>query len=272
GTTSNLVSVDALQEFAIQTSTYAPEFGRMPGAQVATVSRSGTNTLHGTLFEYFRNDALDANDWFANKLGLGKAALRHNNFGGVLGGPIVRDRTFFFFSYEGLRLRQPHVGITAVPTVNSRSIAPAQMRPYLNAFPIPNGGDLGNGWAEFDAGYSDPSGLNATSFRVDHNVNSSMTLFGGYNYAPSGGSERGASTESQKVSVNGSTSNLFKTVTITIGSTQIVSPRIINEFRANYSRNSGGNVWSINDFGGALRPADSIIFPPFASSTESIFN
>src|SRR5215467_809421 len=69
GGTNNLVSVDALQEFRIQTSTYAPEFGRTPGAQVSLETRSGTNQLRGTLFNYFRNDALDANDWFANSRG-----------------------------------------------------------------------------------------------------------------------------------------------------------------------------------------------------------
>src|SRR5205814_9147104 len=69
GGTNNLVSVDALQEFRIQTSTYAPEFGGMPGGQVSIVTRSGTNQFRGTLFDYFRNDVLDANDWFANNLG-----------------------------------------------------------------------------------------------------------------------------------------------------------------------------------------------------------
>jgi len=272
GTTSNLVSIDALQEFTIQSSTYAPEFGRMPGAQVATVSRSGTNQFHGTAFEYFRNDALDANDWFANSLGLGKAALRHNDFGGVLGGPIVGDKTFFFFSYEGLRLREPRVGITAVPGGNERDIAPSGLRPFLKAFPLPNGANLGEGLAEFDAGYSNPSSLDATSIRIDHAFNSKITLFGRYNYAPSSGSQRGGTPDSQTVSLNNSTSVLFKTVTITIGSTQIISPRLVNDLRANYSRNSGGNVWVLDNFGGAIPPSDSILFPPFASSADSIFD
>jgi hypothetical protein len=272
GTTSNLVSIDALQEFTIQTSTYAPEFGRMPGAQVATVSRSGTNHFHGAIFEYFRNDALDANDWFANSKGLGKAALRQNDFGGVFGGPVVRDRTFFFFSYEGLRLREPRVGITAVPGVSERAGAPIRMQPFLNAFPLPNGPALGDGLAEFDASYSNPSSLDATSLRIDHAFSGRFTLFGRFNYAPSQATQRGGTPESQTVSLNSSTSVRFKTVTITVGSTQIVTPRVINDFRANYSRNAGGNIWFINNFGGAIPPADSILFPPFASSNDSIFD
>src|SRR5712671_2476042 len=107
GGTNSLVSVDALQEFRIQTSTYAPEFGRTPGGQISIVTRSGTNQFHGTAFDYFRNTVLDANDWFADEKGLPKAPERQNDFGGVFGGPILRDNTFFFFSYEGLRLRQP---------------------------------------------------------------------------------------------------------------------------------------------------------------------
>ena len=122
GGTNSLVSVDALEEFKIQTSTFAPEFGRSPGGQVQILTRSGTNDFHGTFFEYFRNDALDAKDWFVNANRLTKPALRQNDFGFVLGGPVLlprfgeggplvgyngRNKTFFFFSYEGLRLRQP---------------------------------------------------------------------------------------------------------------------------------------------------------------------
>src|SRR5215469_8852090 len=117
GGMSNLASIDALQEFRIQTSTFAPEFGHTPGAQVSVVTKSGTNALHGTAFEYFRNDVLDANDWFADNKGLKKPALRQNDFGGVLGGPIIKDKLFFFGSYEGLRIRQPQVANTYVPSL-----------------------------------------------------------------------------------------------------------------------------------------------------------
>src|SRR3984957_7959198 len=110
GGTNSLVSVDAMQEFRIQTSSFAPEFGRTPGGQISIATRPGTNEFRGTLFEYFRNDVLDANDWFngyTNNPPLPKAEERQNDFGGVFGGPIIKDKTFFFFSYEGLRLRQP---------------------------------------------------------------------------------------------------------------------------------------------------------------------
>ena len=115
GGTNSLVSVDAMQEFRIQTSTFAPEFGRTPGGQISIVTRSGTNAFHGTAFEYFRNDVLDSNNWFSNFNHLRKPEERQNVFGGVFGGPLIKDKTFFFFSYEGLRLRQPLTQETIVP-------------------------------------------------------------------------------------------------------------------------------------------------------------
>src|ERR1700722_5981281 len=97
GGTHSLVSVGAMQELRIQTPSFAPEFGRTPGGQISIATRAGTNDFHGTLFEYFRNDVLDANDWFngyTNNPPLPKAEERQNDFGGVFGGPIIKDKTF----------------------------------------------------------------------------------------------------------------------------------------------------------------------------------
>src|SRR5438876_8814671 len=173
-----------MQEFRIQTSSFAPEFGRTPGGQISIVTRSGTNRFHGTVFEYFRNNVLDARDWFVNFNRLPKPAERLNDFGGVLGGPVRKDKTFFFFSYEGLRLRQPSTQQSVVPDAASRQQAPAAMRLYLNAFPMANGAALGAGLAQFNSGYSNPSTLDASSIRLDHTINSKLNLFGRYNYSP----------------------------------------------------------------------------------------
>ncbi len=89
GGTAALVSVESMQEFRTQTSTFAPEFGRSPGAQIEIATRSGTNSFHGTAFEYLRNGKLDANDWFADNLGLPKTIVHQNDFGGVFGGPVI---------------------------------------------------------------------------------------------------------------------------------------------------------------------------------------
>jgi hypothetical protein len=264
GGMNNLVSVDALEEFKIQTSTYAPEFGRSPGAQIQIVTRGGTNRFRGTLFEYFRNDIFDANDWFANSLGIKKAATRQNDFGGVLGGPILlpgyngRNRTFFFFSYEGLRLRQPRTGISAVPSLATRQAAAPGVRTVLNAFSLPNGPDLGGGVAQFASGFSDASTLNATSIRVDHMIGDKLTLFGRYNHAPSKSASRGGGGQT---SLNNVVTTGMGTDTLTVGSTWVVSQKMANELRANYSKVVAGTDFIEDNFGGAAVPADSFFIP-----------
>ena len=259
GGTSNLVSLDALEEFRIQTSTFAPEYGRTPGAQVSVVTRSGTNAFHGTAFEYFRNDKLDANDWFANANGLARPELRQNDFGGVLGGPIKKDKLFFFGSYEGLLVRQPQVADTYEPTLASRENAPAALLPLLNAFPLPNGPNLGNGTAGFTASYSNPSTLNSSGIRIDYLPWNKVTIFGRYNDAPSNLDQRAGGTFQSNYS---NVLDLkYRTQTLTLGSSQALTPRLTNEVRFNYSRSRASSVYTLDNFGGAVPPPESALFP-----------
>ncbi|HZT33893.1 MAG TPA: TonB-dependent receptor [Bryobacteraceae bacterium] len=185
GSLHSLIPLEALDEFRIETATARPEFGKLPGAQVALVSRSGSNNLHGSLVYAFRHEDMAANDWFANQNGEGRAALRLNDFAASLGGPIRRDRTFFFLSYEGIRLRQPFAWETAVPSAEARAEAPAAMQPALNFFPVANGGDLGNGLAAWIGRNNRPSRLDVGSLRLDHAISSRLTLFARYNDSPS---------------------------------------------------------------------------------------
>jgi hypothetical protein len=193
GGTNSLLSVDALQEFQVQTSSYAPEYGRTAGTQVEIVSRSGTNTFHGTAFDYLRNEALDANDWFNNYNGIARPAHRQNDFGGVLGGPVIipklyngKDKTFFFFSYEGLRLTQPETLQGLVPSLSLRHEAPASMQTLLNMYPLPNGPNQGTtGLANFTKAYSTKYDVDGTSIRIDHRIADNLQFFGRYNHAPS---------------------------------------------------------------------------------------
>ena len=271
GGTNSLVSVDAMQEFRIQTSSFAPEFGRTPGGQVSIVTRSGTNAFHGTLFEYFRNDKLDAKDWFVNYAGLAKPAERQNDFGGVLGGPIIKDRTFFFFSYEGLRLRQPATQQTAVPDAASRQQAPAAMQPFLNAYPFSNGPELGGGAAQFNAGYSSPSNLDAASIRLDHVINPKLSLFGRYDDSPSHLNQRGASLAG--TIVLSMTQPVDSSVqTGTVGITSLLTPAITNELRANYSNDRIGTRFNMDNFGGAVPLPDSLMFPQGISPANGVFS
>ena len=281
GGTNSLVSVDAMQEFKIQTSTFAPEFGRTPGAQVSIVTRSGTNDFHGTLFDYIRNDVLDANDWFANKIGSPKPKDRQNDFGATFSGPIMlprfgegghqpgyngRNRTFFFFSYEGLRLRQPLFANSSVPSLSARQAAVPRIQPFLNAYPMPNGAVFANGLAGFASSYSDPLNLNATSIRVDHAFNDKMILFGRYNHSPSATTQRGISN----TSLNSLSETVFKTQTLTIGSTQSFSPTFTNEIRANYSKSEGANSSRLDGLGGAVPLDDSLVFPSFTTAQDRL--
>lgn len=276
GGTNSLVSVDALQEFRIQTSTYAPEFGRQPGAQISIVTRSGTNQFHGTAFDYFRNTVLDASDWFADEAGLPKPKEEQNDFGGTFSGPIIKDKTFFFFSYEGLRLRLPQTSLTLVPDTNpedpySRQFAAPALLPYMNAYPLPNGPEVldpnGNhqGIAQFNATYSDPGTLDAYSLRVDHKINDKLNLFGRYNYSPSELAERGGfgTTLSTVVPFR------ITTQTGTLGVTWAMSPSAANDFRFNYSSTDASTSDSLDSFGGAV-PLETLPFPsPFTARNAS---
>jgi Carboxypeptidase regulatory-like domain/TonB dependent receptor len=270
GGTNSLVSVDAMQEFRIQTSSFAPEFGRTPGGQISIVTRSGTNAFHGTLFEYFRNDVLDANNWFANYNGLPKPAERQNDFGGVFGGPVIKDKTFFFFSYEGLRLRQPMTQETVVPDAASRQQAPATMQPYLNAYPVANGAELGAGLAQFNASYSNPSSLDAYSVRMDQVLTSKLSLFGRYDYSPSSTDQRGPNSGSG--SALSTTQSLpFSLHTLTVGLTGIINAGISNDLRANYSNDRASYNYASDNFGGAVPLPDSALFPTRFSSMNGVF-
>lgn len=277
GGTNSLVSVDAMQEFRIQTSTYAPEFGRVPGAQISIVTRSGTNQFHGTVFDYLRNDALDASNWFngyTNNPPLPKAKERQNDFGGTFNGPIWKNHTFFFFSYEGLRLQLPQTTLTTVPDLLSRQNALPALQPYLNAFPLPNGppavdaqGSPIPGVAQFNASYSNPASLDAYSLRLDHALNKKILLFGRYNYSPSEIVQRGDA--GAPLSVVSPTN--IRVQTATLGTTWTPSSLVVDDFRANYSQTNAANNRLLDGFGGAT-PLAVLPFPaPFNSQNGHLF-
>lgn len=120
--------VDAIQEFKIQTNSFSAEFGRSAGAILNATIKSGTNHLHGTVWEFLRNDKFDAANFFENAGGIPKGEFRQNQFGGSIGGPVIiphlyhgKDRTFFFFDYEGTRIRQAVPYTSTVPTALERS-------------------------------------------------------------------------------------------------------------------------------------------------------
>lgn len=260
GTTQSILSVDALQEFRVSGSTYSAEYGRSPGGQFAFASRSGANQFHGSVFDYLRNDAVDSNDWFNNHYGDPKTALRQNDFGGTLGGPIWiprlykgTDRSFFFFSYEGLRLDQPTAATTQyVPSLELRSNSPAALQTILNAFPIPTGAEIDDangiatGLSPFVKSFSLPSAIDSSSVRLDHTFSDKLTTFLRVAYTPSYSDTRNLSSVSRS-----SLSN----ISYTLGATSHWSRKINNEARVGYTRGRSAINNSLDDFGGAV-PVD----------------
>lgn len=280
GTTSNLISLDALEDVRIHTSSYSPEFGRTPGAQVAIRSRSGTNQLHGVAFEYFRHDALDANDWFANAKDVEQAELRHHQFGGVLGGPVVKNRAFFFGAYEGLRLRQPVATVTIVPSRRAREIAAPGLQPLVRAFPEPTT-DWGTGLeragleregvdpeglqAEHTASIPMPARLDAASLRLDYHHGPRLTVFGRYNHAPS------RFTIPEEWNAATRTLHTNRTRTLTGGIQAALSTRLHNELRVNYSSDARVESTSMVSFDGAVAPDRSDLLPTNDSMFWGLF-
>lgn len=257
GTTQNLASIDALQEFRINTSTYSAEYGRGPGAQIALETRAGTNVFVGNFFNYFRNDALDANNWFNDhtRPATKKTAERQNDFGGTLGGPIViphlyegKNRSFFFYSYEGLRLRVPSPTVTVqVPDTRLRSTTPSALQAIVNAFPIPNGQPVAgaSGLAYFTGAYSLPSGIDTNSIRVDHTIGSKTQLFAHYSDSSSDASSRYGNDLAQLTYQSMVNRNL------TAGEMHSFGSKSNNEARFNYTWTDTGSHSSIDNFGGA---------------------
>lgn len=294
GTTQTLLSVDALEEFKIQTSTYSAEFGRQPGGQVQLTSRAGKNQFQGSLFEYVRNEAFDANDWFANSRPLTPAQvaegltkqprspLRQNQFGGTFSGPVVlpafgegdkpywsgRDRTFFFFSYEGLRMLRPVSSRTSVPSMRLRQIAHPSVQPILNAFPIPTepetlvNGQL-SGFSPYTFSGAGPSSTDAISLRIDHAVNSKASIFGRYSTTPS---------KSQTRSLNRLVGGKNEQEDITLASTQLFPANLSNEIRFNYSRSRGRFAREMDDFDGAVPIDTSVLLSGYSGPGVKLGN
>lgn len=156
---------DAVEEFDVQTGGETSDFGRGSGAQINVVTKSGTNAFHGSAFEYLRNTDLDAADFFTNKLGGVKNTVQRNEFGATLGGAIVKDKTFFFASYEGFRQVAPQVVATRVPSDAERATVtdPVALK-LLSFWPEATGTGSLNYTANVPSRDSDDTGF----IRVDH--------------------------------------------------------------------------------------------------------
>ena len=278
GTTQSLVSVDDLQEFRVLSSAYSAEYGRSPGGQFSLQTRSGTNKLHGGAFDYLRNNFFDANDWFNDHYGEPIVALRQNDFGGTLGGPILiprfydgRHKSFFFGSYEGLRLTQPQAASAQlVPDQYLREQAPAAIQAILNVFPLPTPGGIDYGdasnpsLAQFLKSYSVPSQIDSTSLRLDHSLGVKLSLFLRAAYTPSFADTRSLSSVSKVA---------FGTQTYTLGATSQLSTLMTDDFRLGFARSNSKVLQYLDSFGGAtpINLAAAVGAGPSLNAEPSVF-
>ena len=252
---SNFRINDAVQEFSVQTSVPTAEFGRGEGAQVNAVIKSGTNTLHGSAFEYFRNTILDATDYFAKHTPGGfKPVLKRNQFGATVGGPIFRDRTFFFLSYEGFRQVAPTVSLVLVPTTAQRATVTDPISQALLAyFPLPTSATASNGTnysSNVRSVLNDDTGL----VRIDHNLSAKDHLSGHFI------TYNGRVVTGGQIPTSGGNTNSPLSQSIFVEENHTFSPSLLNTFRVGYSFNqtnfvvqdAGFNAQSIfNTTGGA---------------------
>jgi hypothetical protein len=177
GASGQLLGVDAVREFNIVSNTYGAEYGKRPGGQVSIVTASGSNQLHGTLYEFLRNSDLDARNFFDHG---SIPQFQRNEFGGALGGPIRKDKTFVFANYEGFRQHLGLSDVTLVPDNAARATAAASVKPLLALWPVENGPELGAGIAE---AFSHPLQTIREDFgtvRFDHIFSDKDTMFAVY--------------------------------------------------------------------------------------------
>jgi hypothetical protein len=260
GSMHTVVSVESVDEVRMRTSTPSADYGRLPGAQLSLTTRAGTNEFHGSVFEYLRNEKLDANNWFSNSRGLTRAPLRTNDFGGSLGGRLRRDRTYFFAAFEALRMRQPFTLRAAVPTDAFREAAAPIVRDLLSAYPRANGAPLGFDQAEITTRVSRLSGLDTGSLRIDHSFGSKAQLFGRYYQSPSTAQGAGSSTFTQSqldLSARG----------LTLGLTATLAPRWLLDSRLGWA--TARAAYSLDPIAGDSQRAFSRVLPPLTPASET---
>ena len=228
----NFRITDAVQEFAVQTSVATAEFGRGTGGQVNIVTKSGTNLFHGSAFEYIRNSILDAADFFTNKNGGTKNPLHRNQYGGTIGGPVLKDRLFFFASYEGFRQIAPQVSSTRVPNAADRaSVTDPISQKLLQFWPAPTFNLTGSSGNNFIANVASSTFDETGLAKVDYNFSQNDRL--SLRWAQYGGTTFTAGA----LPLMGGNANSPASDSGVIDYNHTFSSRVLNEVRFGFSRN-----------------------------------
>src|SRR5580658_3543457 len=226
GASGQLLGVDAVREFNIVSNTYGAEYGKRPGGQVSIITASGSNQLHGALYEFLRNDDLDARNFFDQG---SIPQFQRNEFGGALGGPIQKDKTFIFANYEGFRQHLGLSDVTLVPDNAARATAIPSVQPLLALWPVQNGPELGGGIAE---AFSHPLQTIREDFgtvRLDHIFSDTDTLFAVYTVDDS------ADNTPTVNPLSGVVESLREQV-VSLQEQHVFSPTLLNTARVGFSR------------------------------------
>ncbi|MEK7403530.1 MAG: TonB-dependent receptor [Acidobacteriota bacterium] len=290
-------SVDAVQEFKVKTNAFSAEFGHAAGAVVSATIKSGANEFHGSVFEFLRNDKLDANNFFTNAAGLRKAKFRQNQFGGAVGGRIFRDKTFFFTDYQGTRqrtatassigsipptvIRNGDLSLLRTPIFDplARRVAPSGSvigTPFPNAripaaqlnqtslaivklIPEPNFGPPDAQSRNFFR--QRPRGYRADQFdvRLDHAVSVKNNLFGRFSLSNQTTPNPGAFD-----GFIGGSNKVYRNIRqVVLSDTHVFSPAVINETRAGYTRHNGSVIVNDIEEGVKFALANNLALFPF---------
>ena len=279
GTGLNLPPPDHLQEFRAVTASFGSEYGRVPGSVINAVTKSGSNAFHGNLYEFFRNDDLNARAFFDSKV----AKLKQNQFGGTIGGPVIKNKLFFFFGYEGLRIRPAASGASVyAPTeAQKNGVFPQTIIDPLTGAPFPNNTIPADridpvakniqdkyiptaafaGQQQFFA-LPQPENNNQYTGRADYQISDRYRLFARYNNwktVDDSLAARSTNVPGYSPNFNGTTvQDYIAALTI------VISPNLVNEFRGGYHRtnNSAGNN-NHTDFAALGANFPSVKNPPY---------
>jgi hypothetical protein len=228
-----LTSLDSIQEFDIATGNYSADV-RGAGGYLNVITKTGTNNFHFSAFEFFRNGKLDARNFFANR----PSTLKQNTFGGIISGPVIRQKTFFMASYEGQRIRLPFPGVANVPTASFRARTDPRLKPFLDLTPLPTEAIPGNADVGiYRASVQQITGQDLFTTRVDHAFSQSARLFA--RYTINDGAVTGAfPTSGNELSIfpGFGFSQPVRHQSATVGYTHTFTPTILSELRLGLNR------------------------------------
>ncbi len=229
------LNFSSIREVKVITNMFSAEFGRNSGAQVQYITKSGTNSFHGELYEYLQNSRLNARDWFDQS---GKATVaRLNEWGGVIGGPVIKNKTHFFVSGERYYFRGSGAArIAQVPTPSMlASVTDATSKKILDTYKLPAATTDNGTYGTVQQNASNASDLYQYSVRLDHQISQSDSIFGRYGYSTNASSSSNNTFISTNIA-NFGLSSTNSVHSLNINETHIFSPTVVNEFRAGFGR------------------------------------